>query len=128
MEWPEYFPPSCPPVTAKKASGKVYRFIDKKHKSPQDKDFLSWKEEHPNEVIQGKECQSCGLSIYISLEEAKRVARLIPKLRKMKIAEGNLVKDSGKIENTPSCNSKDHFTWWIPKNLPKPCNLFYIIE
>lgn len=127
MEWPQHYPESCPPAIAKEASGKVYRFIEKEHEFPQDKDFMSWKELNPNKDYGEKECQACGLSIYISLEEAKRVASSIPRLKKMKIAEANLTKNSGKMENTPSNVSKDHFTWWISKNNLKPCTLFHII-
>ena len=128
MQWPEHYPDSCPPNTAKHASGNVYRFIEKEHQSPQDEDFKSWKELHPERDYEEKECQACGLSIYTSLDEARRVAKLVPRLRKMKIAEAVLKKDSGKMENTPSNVSKDHFTWWIAKNISKPCSLFKIVS
>ncbi|MGL5033061.1 MAG: hypothetical protein ACRC6M_04580, partial [Microcystaceae cyanobacterium] len=44
MEWPEYFPGDCPPITAKSPDGKFYRFIAKDHDRPQSQDFLSWRE------------------------------------------------------------------------------------
>jgi hypothetical protein len=127
-QWPEYFPENCPPLTASNPSGKFYRFVKKDHESPQSQDFLSWRENNQGKPCPENitECQACGLSVYASLEEISRMAKVIPRLRKMKIAEGNLDENSGKIQNTPSRNSRYHYTWWVPDG-GTPWKIFVII-
>lgn len=91
-------------------------------------DFLSWREENPGkELFPGMtECQACGLSVYTSFNEAKRLKPIVPKLRKMKIAKG-ILDGMGKIKSTPSSTSQLHHTWWIPKD-STPWKYFEIIE
>ena len=128
MQWPEYFPENCPPTTATSPNGKFYRFIAKDHDEPQSKDFVSWRELNLEKPCPDNipECQACGLSVYSDLEEIRRMKKVIPKLRKMKIAGGSLTESSGKIKNTPSRNSQNHNTWWVPQN-ENPWQYFFII-
>lgn len=129
MPYPEHFPEGCPPADSDTATGEIYRFISKKHDKPMPEDFRSWREQNPGKTISGDitECQACGLSVYTCYDEVKRLTPLIPKLRKMKLAKGVFNEGMGRIKNTPSLNSKLHYTWWIPKN-SKPWEYFVIID
>lgn len=127
MQWPNHFPENCPPPSALAPSGKFYRFIEQNHTFPQPEDFSSWRvlnldKKCPENIT---ECQACGLSVYDSFEEIQRMQKVIPRLRRMKIAVGILNKHSGKIQNTPSRNSRLHYTWWVAVD-EKPWQYFLI--
>jgi hypothetical protein len=127
MHWAEHFPEHCPPETSEYTHGIVYRFIEIEHENPLPNDFLSWKELHNSCPDNVSECQCCGVSVYKSPEEIHRMSKKVPKLRKMKVARGNLNEDMGRIKNTPSRNSNLHYTWWIPTNI-EPWKMFYKVE
>jgi hypothetical protein len=129
MPYPKHFPEGCPPLESDTASGEIYRFINKEHEAPMPKDFVSWREENPGKALSGgiTECQACGLSVYTSSNEVKRLTPIVPKLRKMKVAKGILKGEMGKIKNTPSRTSELHHTWWILTD-SKPWKHFELIE
>ena len=115
MPWPDYFPDDCPPNSAQPASSQVYRFID--GDSPQPEDFLSWREQNPNQSCPKgvTECQACGLSVFTTQEGVCIALRRKPFLRRKQIALGQLAPDNGVLLNTPSKGTGDnHHTWWIP--------------
>ncbi len=117
MKFPDYFPAECPPTTAKKTDLMVYRLVD--NNPPNINDFSSWRELNPHQECPQNitEFQTCGISVFTSLEDIKRAKRKIPRLRKKKIAQANLTPDLGLIIATPSQNTgQSHHTWWIPLN------------
>lgn len=125
MEWPDYYPEQCPPKEATFINGSVYRFIG--GETPQEKDFVP----HfllSNRIIIGGLCQACGLSVFKTREEIYRFSKRIPAFRRKRIVHAALDPSMGKILNTPSSHSKDHYTWWMPKHLKEPWRLFQVIE
>jgi len=128
MEWPEYFPKSCPPKEAVYIQPSIYRLVSKH--TPKKGDFI------PYFISQKKDwgkkaCQACGLSVHETLEDCRnnydRLKRRIPSMRK-KIAIAKGEKIEGKFLNTPSKEDSTHCTWWIPKILEKPWELFEVID
>ncbi|RUT00422.1 hypothetical protein DSM106972_075500 [Dulcicalothrix desertica PCC 7102] len=127
MPYPKHFPNDCPPSECDIASGEFYRYI--KNQKPCPEDFLSWREENPEkECPKGtSECQACGVSIYLSLDDAKKLSRRVAYFRNKKIAKGTLSDELGRIKNTPSNVGKSHYTWWIPEN-KEPWKVFEPID
>lgn len=131
MNYPDHFPDDCPPPSSKFAFGKFYRYIDKKHEKPLQKDFLSYRQSSPDKKPPDgvSECQYCGLSIYSSLTDAKNLSKKIPAFRKRKkLAVGTLSQEFGKIKPTPSNNTgESHHTLWLYED-SKPWEAFHIVD
>lgn len=125
MEWPDYFPEQCPPKMASFTNGSVYRFIGGER--PQEKDFIPYLI-FSNRIIIGDRCQACGLSVFKTQVGIQQFSRRIPAFRNKRIATAALEPSMGKILETPSLQSKDHCTWWLPKHLKEPWRLFRVIE
>jgi hypothetical protein len=76
----------------------------------------------PNTSFDGKECDACGLSIYLDLESAQKYIKRYPK-RWKKIAQANLQTSHGKINMWRDW----HATWWHYATVI-PSTLFSIIS
>lgn len=129
MTYSKHFPDNCPPSKSDMASGEFYRLIKKAHEKPHPKDFLSWQQESPDKECPAgvSECQACGISIHLSLDDAKNLSLRIPSFRNRKIAKGILNYQLGRIKHTPSRNEKSHHTWWIPED-SEPWKVFELID
>lgn len=122
MNWPSHFPKTCPPDDSLEASGDVYRLVG--GEPPKKEDFIShWvKSPHNRKVYaaKGKACEFCGLSVFRTMEDARRLSRRVRHLPK-KIAKATLGPSMGRIKNT---GNEDHCTWWVPTSVKNPAILF----
>jgi len=109
--YPAWFPENCPPSTAGDAEGFVFRFVSK---DPIDaEDFKSHHELDLAPTTQP--CRRCTLSVYRTLEGARRKAAALPprtpKLPRFEyIARGELVAADGKLAQNGK--DPDHYEWW----------------
>ncbi|WP_009633911.1 hypothetical protein [Synechocystis sp. PCC 7509] len=112
MEFRAHLPSDCPPSSTESTSGEVDRFIDMNHSTPLPEDFLSLRELNPDKPCPkgATECQYCGVSVYRSIDDVRRVPKRIPAFKKKKLALGNLTSNLGLIQNTPSKTGKSHHT------------------
>ena len=128
MEWPEHYPKACPPADSVDAKGSIFRII--KSGRPLAKNFEShWiKMPHKHKEWQnkGEACQSCGLSVLTSIDDAKMVMDTIRHLGD-KVYIAKLDGKSGKIKHTPCDLHERHYTWWVPITVEKPWLLFKVV-
>lgn len=115
MNWPDYFPPNCPPVDTQETNRRVYRFV--RTDIPTSVDFKSYKELFPTRNFEEEECKACGLSVYTNLDDAKSAQRNIPGMAKRLLAQCDLTIQDGRIKATPAFNGESHHTWWKPPRL-----------
>lgn len=120
------FPPKCPPERAEPASGSIFRLVSRATMKP--KDFLSYKELNPHKNYEGKECQSCGLSVFRTQEDCSKAKATIPALRKKHVAAADLRDPVGLYAATPSYNTGNHHTWWIPGTSSRVIDFFEVIS
>ena len=122
MVWPSYFPKACPPDDSIKANSDVYRLVE--GEPPKKEDFVSYWIKYPEkqEIYRklGHTCETCGLSVFRSLEDAQRISRRVQHLPK-KVAVATLDSTMGHIKNT---NNPEHYTWWVPISVREPALLF----
>lgn len=128
MNWPEYYPDNCPPESSCDVNGKLFRLIPRPDESLKKlkKEFTPFAVRNPEKW--GGNCQACGLSSYITLDECSRIKKTIPRLKKLLPAQAQLDSCHGKVLNTPSKISKEHYTWWVPADIEKPWELFESTE
>jgi hypothetical protein len=129
MNQSSLLPDGCPPEDAKPASGLMYRCAEQD--PPSAADFLSWRELNPgkNCPTGTTECHACSISLFGSMDGIKQVINRVPRLQKMKIAQGELNSNLGVMENASSKNKKNtsHCDWWPPQN-SQPWDVFKIIK
>ncbi len=122
MVWPPHFPEACPPDDSIEANGDVYRLVS--GKTPKKEDFFSHWIKYPEKrkkiKVSGQACIACGLSVFRSLEDVRRISRRIPTLPK-KISVATLDPSMGRMKNT---RSAEHYTWWVPVSVREPALLF----
>jgi len=114
MNWPSFFPASCPPAASLPADGEVYRLTEGTRPGPRD--FLSHRELFPKRRLPVSECAACGISVYRDRHDITTLVRRIPKMldRLQSLALGVLRADFGVVVPTPSREEHSHCTWWIP--------------
>ncbi len=110
MKFRDHMPDDCPPDDAERAAGRVYRMIQVN--TPTADDFLSFRELKPGRSYPSN-CIASGLSIYTEQEGIRRLRARVPRFRKMRVAEGQLNAEHGKMKNTPSRLHHSHHTWWV---------------
>lgn len=71
--YPEFFPEGCPPADGNEGEQVLFRLT--KAATPQARDFLSKWELGSPEDFTGQECLACGLSVLVSLDDAKALQR-----------------------------------------------------
>lgn len=125
MDYSE-FPPNCPPGYAKPAVGSIFRLVSRRTIKPAD--FLSFKELNPSKEYGKNECQSRGLSVFRSQEDCSKAKAIIPALRRKRVAAAELHDPIGLLAATPSHNTRNHHTWWIPGNSSRVIDFFEVIE
>jgi hypothetical protein len=124
MRFRSHLPNDCPPEDAKGTIGVVYRMID--GDTPESKDFLSFRELNPTKSYPS-DCIASGLSVYTQPEGIRQLRSRVPRFRKMKVAQGNLQPEHGKMKNTPSNLHLSHHTWWIADDC-EPATFFAVVE
>lgn len=128
--WPDYFPAECPPADAAPAVGTLYRFTKKQ--TPDAKDVTChWNrfEQHREEWARdGRQCQACGLSVYLTVETARQKRAMIPALRKAHVHRVTLVTADGKLKNTPSVGDPEHHTWWAQSTIHDVLGFLQYVE
>lgn len=125
-EWPEHYPESCPPQDASPVNCTVFRLVS----DPVDViDCLSHFE-LDIEVSEDRRCQSCGLSIYLTLEDAltARKRTRSSALKCKAIASTALTPSQGVYLRTPPDGKKGHHTWWVPSGLTIHPSIFHVVE
>ena len=110
MEWPDFYPPNCPPAEAESASGTVYRLVQ--HNPAQAEDFKTPWEEYRSE-FEPPTIDNCGISVHTDRQDSEQLRSRIRKFRRRQIAEGALNPTLGMIQHRPSLE-KSHHAWWIP--------------
>ena len=109
LEWPDHFPPSCPPSEAESQNHEVYRVVF--NDPPQLVDFLSSTVRHPHPwPTQAEQCKACGISVWLNEMKATGLLR---RFQGGMVAKGNISPDVGVSLKT--CG-RGHITWWILKN------------
>ena len=113
--WPTEFPEDCPPTQALAANGSYYRIV--KSDPPGRDDFvpLYLQNKRRAEIIIEKRrytlCETLGLSVYATRNDAVQFAGLFPQIGNM-IAKVNPTSSCGKVLPTGS-GFTSHHTWWI---------------
>ena len=120
------YPEGCPPTIAVPAVGSVFRIT--KHDPPIEADFVSLFEMGRVPKDAKKACQSRGLSLYRSIEDARHHIRLFS-FHGNFIAAGNLDAESGLMLATPPKDGSrpSHLTWWCFDGVERKSG-FQVIE
>ena len=108
LTFPHDWPEPCPPADANAADTVIYRRV--LNNPPLPADFLSYRE-LGKRVSPGKACQACGLSVFVTREDAVHNRELFPSAGQF-IAAGRLLPCHGKTMHTPSGTQPAHYTWW----------------
>lgn len=109
MNWFEELPTQCPPEDALPANGAFYRIAP--GLPTESEDYFSQRLLQPTKTFSGEgidECVARSVSLFESLEEAKKRLRL-PKFRNQKVVVIKLTPKDGVTKKTfgPS-----HYSWW----------------
>lgn len=115
-EWPDHYPPMCPPADARPARGIFIRFVDAW--PPEGEDTMS----HVELRISGRrtfksdsfgdmECEASGYSVFEDIQSAKKAQKAMAPLRR-KLAASIDVTGPGVIKRTG--RREGHHTWWRP--------------
>ena len=134
MQWPEWFPPGCPPADANHASGTFYRLVGNDPPAPDDftPGFLLFpgrnfcKRPQPTHGV-SRLFMACGLTVFRAKEDATRMKEIVPRLRNKFLAGGELMPDLGKIKHTPHHEGCSHHCWWVPNGMD-PTHRFTVID
>ena len=114
-DWPAYYPEGCPPDTAQPADGQFWRFV--RNDPPTGADFLPAVIAQPKRRFgDGALCMASGLSVIGDLDDVHRARSLVPPLRRLLAALGDIA-GHGVMESTPTANcGESHHTWWLPED------------
>lgn len=112
-QWPEHFPPSCPPVEAKPDAFQAFRLVSSIPPTKEDffSHFIANLPFNPDEL-----CRACGLSVYRELEAAKAARKRYKPLRSKMVAVGFIGLNDGVVMQT---SSPGHHTWWAKTTAPE---------
>jgi hypothetical protein len=121
--FPKDCPSDCPPDAAQDATSIVYRTV--KANPPTAEDFLSYLEEGKR-VSKAKRCGACGLSVMLSLEDARHHRDVLPWLSKF-VSRGTLCREHGKTMPTPSDTYPTHAEWWPYEGVERH-TLFTVVD
>jgi hypothetical protein len=111
MNFPAFFPDDCPPPDCEDFKGVFYHFVRGKIDNPEN--FVPYAIlENDYSILKGVDCQKCGLSMLRTLAAAELYWRM-PNLRSKNLAKGTLSSEYGKLKNTPTHKSSEHYTFWV---------------
>ena len=106
-EYNENLPKACPPLNGIPLDVDVYRAV--RAGGPSYYDFESHAERN-DPRIDKNECESWGLSVWLSLEHVEHARRMTPFFRKCRIAKIHVHHDHGVLCQTGV--RKSHYTLW----------------
>jgi hypothetical protein len=110
MNFPDFYPDDCPPHDCEDFKGIFYHFVTGQTDNPEN--FVPYAvSKRYSSIVEDDYCKSCGLSMLRTLEAAELYWKL-PNLRKKNLAKGTLSSEYGKLKNTPSKISSEHYTFW----------------
>lgn len=105
-EWPDHFPPDCPPQDAGDVDRAVFYLIA--HDPPQASDFLSALERG---AFKGNPiCGRAGLSCGVERNYVESLRNDVPRLRPMHVAVATLKPEQGKLKQT---GKPGHHSLWL---------------
>jgi hypothetical protein len=110
MSYRDSLPEGCPPSAAETICAKrvVFRLV--KTNPPTVEDFLSKRQENPNQVFRNAtECEARGISVFSEKRDVEANALKLPSLKNRKICRVALSAGSGCIQRTFNAS---HHTWW----------------
>lgn len=111
--WPSWYPPGCPPETAVPSAGVFYRLV--RHNPPTEIDFETTLERQikreENRAWTEEDVGLASVSVLNDRGDAENMRRLLPVMRKRKIALGHL-ENAGVMEHTPDNVTPSHHDWW----------------
>ena len=106
-------PADCPPTDAAEATiDAAYLFC---YSVPVTKaDFIPLAESGATRPLRSKEkqCQACGISLYLELRDAQNLANDIPKFREMILVSIELTPEDGVLKRTSTHDRPSHHTLW----------------
>lgn len=107
--WPSFYPEDCPPPTLSRELT-VFRFV--RTDPATEVDFKSHAERFEDRVFEDY-CDACGLSVFVTIDDALHAQRPIPGMKKKYIAVFPLrTEDGGAMRTGPT---QGHHTWWKPE-------------
>ena len=114
--WDEHMPTDCPPPGATAPTGVAYRFVAAN--PPSSSDFVPHALKMAKAWLDGRtsdeRCEASGISYFVDPEDAVRTAKLIPALRRLRLAVATLDGLPGLTLATPRPHASTHTTWWVP--------------
>ncbi|WP_306553758.1 hypothetical protein [Acidovorax sp.] len=120
--WPNYFPPQCPPATARQDDVLVYRLVNSA--PPTLDDFKPTKIEQPERTFAEDEiCAACGVSVFRNVKDIVKKQSRYKALRSKKIAFGSISHNDGLVLET---FTPSHMTWWLQTSAPHRNFIEYI--
>ncbi|HZP66398.1 MAG TPA: hypothetical protein VFB32_08810 [Rudaea sp.] len=126
-EW-GHLPDGCPPADATPPTMTVFRITYARTPSP--KDFETHRQLYPR-IKFDDECDACGISVYLTFDDADKRRRRIPRLKKRgRVAVAQLSPQWGLIKNTSAGDNgkhDSHHTWWIAVGT-QPWTIFEVVD
>lgn len=114
-DWPDFYPPQCPPADAQAAFGHYFRLVDDTPPSGEDTmthvELKSVGKRYKNKDFGDQQCMAAGFSVFDELAAAERTRKSVGPLRKKKVAKVD-VTGPGAVKQTGS--NLSHHTWWRP--------------
>lgn len=124
LEWPDGYPPGCPPPDAVDAAGEVYRVVNAD--PPTAEDFRPWRAENPLSPGEKDKPSAWGTSVFGDLSDALQILAMKSRVKGVSswhVALGTLKAEFGKMSQPsgPKARRPSHRDWWIPKDVdPSP--------
>jgi hypothetical protein len=125
MTWPDYFPTDCPPNDSHGATGKIFRLVPRNRSV--EEGFRCQYLLYPDRIEPGEECNSCGLSVSVTLDDCLKNRKLVRSLKKKTILSASFDKECGKLKDT-SGKIDNHYTWWVPSEINEPWIFFAEVD
>ena len=109
MTFRDELPPGCPPADAEPINEDLEVFRLVKSDPPTDDDFLSQRQENPEQRFSCEECVARGLSVNLNRNRLDSLTKL-QRFRGRMVCRVRLLDGAGQIKDTFS--DPGHRTWW----------------
>ncbi len=121
-EWPEHFPPGCPPADARDLADPVLYLVSSNPPVAKDFESAAQRGAFPGAPACERAALSCGLTLtYIAA-----LRKSVPRLRSMMIAQALLHAEHGKLK--PTGKPGHHSMWLRAAALGMAPSLFEVIQ
>lgn len=119
-KWREHLPDSCPPTDVRDPRGEnLFRFVVANQMVAADFDSLARLD--PAKYFSPlKQCQSHAVSVWETLEQARKIRDIMPLQRGKLIAEVRLSEGAGVLAPR---REDGHYSWWICGGYDATANL-----